>query len=102
MAILPTVSANKTKNPPTIPLHGIKYLWSDPIIILQTWGTTNPTKDITPAIAVDILAKNTATAVTIIIYKSELNPKLLAFLLPSANILHILLNNNAAIIPITE
>mgnify|MGYP007071181095 CR=1 FL=1 len=63
IAILPIVSANKTKNPPTIPLQGIKYLWSEPIIILQTCGTTNPTKDITPAIAVDILAKNTATAV---------------------------------------
>ena len=77
-------------------------MWSEPIIILQTCGTTNPTKDITPAIAVDILAKNTATAVTIIIYKSELNPKLLAFLVPKANILQTFPNNNAAIIPITE
>ena len=71
-------------------------------MILQTCGTTNPTKDITPAIAVDILAKNTATAVTIIIYKSELNPKLLAFLVPKASILQTFPNNNAAIIPITE
>ena len=37
-------------------------------MILQTCGTTNPTKDITPAIAVDILAKNTATAVMLLLY----------------------------------
>ena len=60
MIILPSVSANNTKKAPKIPLQGIKYLWSDPTIILHICGTTNPTKEITPPIAVEILAKNTA------------------------------------------
>lgn len=54
---LPIVSAVKINNAPARAENGINTLWSEPTNCLEICGTSNPTKAITPAIAVDTAAK---------------------------------------------
>ena len=56
------MSARSMSSAPNIPAAGIRYLLSEPTIILATCGATNPTKPMTP-VKLTTVAATTVTSI---------------------------------------